>query len=123
VNLKKDTSLIWDFLDVKSMFKSLSRTNWFIFLFLVAIEFDSYLDLLLKNSVPDGTFGVLKTTYLVANNAYFAVGLDMLFTFGYLYLAFWFYKKGQENKDLRAYLFFVAAFLSPDWIPLFFGVD
>jgi hypothetical protein len=121
--LQKQKSLLYDLLDVKSTLKSLSKINRLIIFFLVAIEFDSCLDLLLKNSIPDGTFGVLKTTYLVANNACIAIVLDVLFTFGYLYLAFWFYKKGQESMDLRAYLFFGAAFLSPDWIPLLFGVN
>jgi hypothetical protein len=115
-------SLVSDLLDWKQTYRALYPIQQFLLIGLFALEAVSYTDLLAHNSVPPGNYGVLAFTYELSGNPMIAILVDAIFTTTYLYLSFWFLKKGNETMDFLAYLFFALTLMSSDIHQMIFGV-
>ena len=120
MNRKKP--LVAELLNVRQTYRGLSPLQRYFFIALFAVEADSYIEVLVHNSVPYGTYGVLQYIYHSTGNPLLAIGLDLIFTIAYLYLAFWFLKKGSDKMDFLAYLLFAVTLISPDLHQSIFGV-
>ena len=116
MNQKKP--LFADFLDWKATYKA-TPTFWkFLFFFRMGLVFWNFFDLFISNEVSKGTFGTLKIVYSLTQNKLLACGVELLFTFGFLYLSFWFLKQYKENKDEFALTLFGITISSPAWFYL-----
>jgi hypothetical protein len=111
--MEKQKSLLLDLLDWKQTYRALSTAQQFIFIGIIGLQIDSYLDFLLHNSVPHGNYGVLEFVYQTTHNSILAIAMDIPFLLGTMYLAFWFLKKGNENSDIWAILLFLVTLAIP----------
>ncbi|MGA7935651.1 MAG: hypothetical protein WCA35_19025 [Kovacikia sp.] len=116
--MNNQKTLLADFLDWKGTYRALPPIHRFIFLALIGIELDSYLMLLTDNLATEGSFGILEVTFRLTHIPLVAIAVDLLFTVGYLYLSFWFLKKGLENGDKFALILFGITLTSTTWIGL-----
>ena len=121
--MRNQQSLLADLLDWKGTYKALPPIYRFIFFALLGIELDGSLSLLGGNLDYQGSFGVLIATYRLCHVPAVAIGVDLVFTFAYLYLAFWFLKKGLENWDVLALVLFSITLTSPEWMGLFKAIS
>ncbi|HEY9827522.1 MAG TPA: hypothetical protein V6D19_18950 [Stenomitos sp.] len=111
--MKKQKSLLSDFLDWKQTYRSLSTIHRFILISVFGLQLDLYLDFWLGNAIPHGNYGILSFIYAATNNPWLATALDFPFGASSFYLAFWFLKKGTENSDIWAILLFAVTLASP----------
>ena len=114
--MKKKPGLLADFLDWEATYKGLPPIQRFLFFALIGLELDDSLTLLTGTPSTHGSYGTLDATYRLTHIPVVAIAVDLFFTIAYLYLSFWFLKKGLENWDKFALILFGVTLTSTTWI-------
>jgi hypothetical protein len=116
--MNKKKTLLADLLDWKGTYRMLPPIYRFFFFALMGLELVDSLSLLTGMPVTQGSYGTLDTTYRLTHNPVVAIVVDLLYTVAYLYLSFWFLKKGLENWDRFALILFGVTLTSTIWFDL-----